>query len=188
MIEVNFTDNMTVKLLDNANNIIDNNYELVAKEYKLLSVEQVDEMTLLFKIRDYNTNETIIFLTEDDEILHRRISLEHLTNANLQMRALNNDCKIVASKLYNLFNKYDLIKSNNITVEIEQYGGNNYYIEIKNMGYYSPYSSTFFGIRRLKFINEITQLDLKLDSSGKVLSMNPIEFNKLKTILNILGA
>ena len=56
------------------------------------------------------------------------------------------------------------------------------------MNYYSPYSSTFFGIRRLKFINEITQLNLKLDSSGKVLSMNPIEFNKLKTILNILGA
>ena len=55
MIEINFTDNMTVKLLDNANNIIDNNYELVAKEYKLLSVEQVDEVTLLFKIRDYNS-------------------------------------------------------------------------------------------------------------------------------------
>lgn len=161
MIEVNFTDNMTVKLLDNANNIINNNYELLAKEYKLLSVEQVDELTLLFKIRDYNTNETIIFLTEDDEILHRRISFEHITDANLQMRALNDDCKIVASKLYNLFN---------------------------SLNNYSPYSSNYFGIRRLKFINEITQLDLKLDSSGKVLSMNPIEFNKLKTILNILGA
>lgn len=187
MIEVNFSANRTVKLLDNAHNIIDNSYKLLAKEYKLLSIEQIDEITLLFKIRDYITNETIIFLTEDDEILHRSISLEHITDANLQMRALNNDCKIVASKLYNLFNKYDLIKSNNITVEIKQYGGNTYFIEIKSLSNYSLYSSCHFGIKRLNFINEITQLNLELTASGKALCMNPIEFTKLKTVLNILG-
>jgi len=188
MLEVNISDAITVKLLDNAHNIIDNKYVLTAKQYKLLSVEQIDELTLLFKVRDYNTNEIIIFSTEDDDILHRHIGLEHITNTNLQMRAIKKDCKAVASKLYNILCKNGLIKSNNITVDITHYGGKTYLIEIKNLNNYSPYSCCPFGVKRLKFINEITQFNLELSSNNKVLCMDALQFNTLKTVLNILGA